>query len=709
MANASPVRDILGEVTAGVVVFMDITERVRNEKERRLNEARLEINYEVSNMHGADERSVADFVLEKMVPLTESELGFIGFMTPDEKKMMIHAWSETAMGQCVIHDKPLEFPIDQAGVWGDPVRTRKPLMLNDYHTFHPAKKGYPAGHVPIRRFLCVPVFDQDKVVLVAAVANKSLPYDESDIKQLSLLLGSMWTEIQKKRSAVKISESEERWRSLAQSSPDFILLLDKKLTIEFANAAAPGLTVPQLIGSNILSYLEKSQQEEVKKIFTTVLETGEPASYETSYITPENQIIYYESRIFARKLAENTIGLTLTSRDITGQKHAENQKALLEVKLRQAQKMEAIGTLSGGIAHDFNNILSVILGNAELSLDETVSNDMRTACLNEITQAGLRARDMVRQILNFSRKSELAKEPVDISQLVMESLRLIRASLPSAITIHQAIPFIPAVVMANPTQINQVLLNLCINAAHAMNDEGTLSITLAPVLLEKETESRGDYLPSGHYVKLSIGDTGCGIPQEISEKIFDPYFTTKEVGKGTGMGLSVVYGIVKEHQGGISFESETGKGSVFHVLLPTMDKKIQKKENGSKPTPKGTERILYVDDEEMIIRMAKKMLTALGYTVESCSHPATAILQFKSAPSLYDLVITDMTMPGISGITLAAELLKIRPTIPIILSTGYSDKIDEEKAFKMGIRKLLIKPVTKQAFAEAIREALGEP
>ncbi|MBU0994296.1 MAG: PAS domain S-box protein [Proteobacteria bacterium] len=505
---------------------------------------------------------------------------------------------------------------------------------------------------------------------------------------------------------MKIIESEERWKSLSQSSPDHILLLDRKLDIQFANSASPGLTTDQLIGTNIISYIENNQQAKIKTLLESIFETGLPANYETSYIRPDNQIVYYESRVIPRKLSGDIVGLTLSARDITDKKRMEIQKELLEAKLRQAQKMEAIGTLSGGIAHDFNNILAIILGNAELAMEDGLASDSLQTYLNEIKIAGLRARQMVKQILNFSRQSSLEKEPVNISQLVIESLRLIRSSLPTTIHIDQDIPFISTVIMANPTQVNQVLMNLCINASHAMNNEGTLSVNLEQIWLGKDDVKIAEDLKPGNYVRLSVIDTGHGISEDIANKIFDPYFTTKETGKGTGMGLSVVYGIVKAHQGAITLYSEAGKGTIFHVYLPTIDKKIREDTASPSPTPRGNERILLVDDEEMIIRMAEKILTSLGYTVDSFQEPEKALRQFQKTPDHYDMVITDMTMPGLSGIRLSAELNKIRADIPILLCTGYSEKINETTAHDYGISKFLIKPITKLIFAESIREVL---
>ena len=706
MANASPVKDEHGDVIAGVVVFLDITNRIKTENERRLNETRLEISDRILRMYGADEREIADFVRDRMLELLDSPIGFIGTITEDDSHMTVNSWSQSVMDQCKITGIPLSFPISGSGLWGEPLRQKKPIIINDYNVPHPYKQGYPQGHAAIYRYMAVPVFEGERIVMLAAVGNKPTPYTDVDAFQLSQLVHVMHELIQKKRKDNALVNSEERWRSMAKSSPDHILLLDRNLKIEFANSASPGLSVEQLIGTELAAYAEKDAQNHIQETLSTTLETGRPGSYETSYITPDNTMIYYESRVVPRMVSGEIVGLTISARDVTINKRAETQKALLEAKLRQAQKMEAIGTLSGGIAHDFNNILSIILGNTELALEDLPDSHPSKNFIYQIKTAGMRARDMVRQILNFSRQSHMEKEPVNISQLVTESLKLLRASLPATIEIDQTIPFISSVVMANPTQVNQVVMNLCINSAYAMDNEGTLKVKLGEYPIDERETDLPEGLKPGNYIRISVTDTGCGISPDIREKIFDPYFTTKETGKGSGMGLSVVYGIIKEHRGGIKVESIPGKGSTFHIFLPTVEKALIPMADSSKPIPKGTEHILFVDDEEMILRVAEKMLSSMGYRVDCCHYPEQALKKFKKSPISYDLVITDMNMPGMSGVKLASELREVKKDIPILLSTGYSDKIDEARASELGIAKLLIKPVTRSMFGAAIREVL---
>lgn len=381
----------------------------------------------------------------------------------------------------------------------------------------------------------------------------------------------------------------------------------------------------------------------------------------------------------------------------------------MEEELRQAHKMEAVGTLAGGIAHDFNNVLGIIIGNTELALDDVpIWNPARTF-LDEIKTAGLRAKDIVRQLLNFSRKSELEKRPLDIAPIVTESVHLLRASIPSFIHIRTMISDGLSAINADPTQIQQVIINLCTNAAQAMEEEGgALEIGLDSAVVEKHKKNRfGDVVP-GNYIQLSVSDTGPGIDPDIQARIFDPYFTTKAVGKGSGMGLSIVHGIVLNHDGGITVNSRPGQGTVINVLFPTCGTGVEIEKVHTDEMPMGCERILLVDDEDAIVKMTGEMLERLGYQVTTKMSPVEALELFQTEPYQFDLIITDMTMPHMTGEKLAAEMIKIRPEIPLILCSGYSRRISKDTVIEIGIKALVNKPIIMADFAKTVRNVLDE-
>ena len=384
------------------------------------------------------------------------------------------------------------------------------------------------------------------------------------------------------------------------------------------------------------------------------------------------------------------------------------RKVELEQQLRQAQKMEAIGTLAGGIAHDFNNILSVIIGYGEMALIETPAGHPAAEALREVVKAGGRAAELVRQILTFSRRSECSLQPLSIQGLLKEALKLLRASIPSTVEIRQEIDSGCRPVLADPTQVHQVIMNLCTNAYHAMQEHGgLLKLSLAEVELTAEDLRNKIDLQPGAYVRLLVSDSGHGMDKTTMEKIFEPYFTTKPKGNGTGLGLAIVHGIVKAMKGAITVYSEVGSGTTFHVYFPVAASGAE-----ALPAPMeqevsgGSERLLVVDDEESLARLLEQMFSALGYRVTTFTSSPEALAFFAKAPEAVDLVVTDMTMPQLKGTELAQRLTAIRPGLPVILCTGFSELLDENDIRAFGIRTMVMKPVLRGKMARIVREAL---
>jgi len=383
----------------------------------------------------------------------------------------------------------------------------------------------------------------------------------------------------------------------------------------------------------------------------------------------------------------------------------------LESELRQAQKMEAIGTLAGGIAHDFNNILMAICGYTEMAMQRFPEGSPGRRNLDQVLTASHRAADLVSQILAFSRQAEHERKPVNIVPLVKETLKLLRSSLPSTIEIRQEISIAEkgGIILADPTQVHQVLMNLCTNSAHAMRAKGgVLTVKLSNIVVDSAAVSRHPRLKPGAHVCLTVSDTGHGVAPAILERIFDPYFTTKEPGKGTGLGLAVVQGIVKSYGGAISVYSELGLGTSFDVFIPRTGEEIAADSMAAEPLPGGTERILFVDDEGSLVELGKDMLESLGYAVTTRTSGVEARETFRAAPEAFDLVITDMTMPTVTGMDLAGEILAVRPHLPIILCTGFSEMIDGRQAKEAGIREFVMKPYQLAILARAVRKALDE-
>ena len=392
--------------------------------------------------------------------------------------------------------------------------------------------------------------------------------------------------------------------------------------------------------------------------------------------------------------------------DISEHKMMQGEKVALESRLQQAQKMEAIGTLAGGIAHDFNNILSAVIGYTELALSDAERDSILYRNLQEVFRASGRAKDLVKQILAFSRQAEQELKPVQVRLICKEAIKFLRASLPTSIKIYQEI-ISDSLILADPTQIHQVLMNLCTNAGYAMGDKGgVLELKLIDVNLGADATAKFPELKPGPYLELTVGDTGHGIPLNIVERIFDPFFTTKGKHEGTGMGLSVVHGIVGSCEGTIRVYSQPGKGTTFKIYLPAVGKDKAPISIGEEPVVSGTERILFIDDETAIVDMVKQMLESLGYQVTTRTSSIEALELFKAKANSFDLVITDMTMPNMSGDKLAGELMRVKPEIPVILCSGYSARTSQEQALAMGIRAFVPKPILRSEIAATIRKVL---
>jgi two-component system cell cycle sensor histidine kinase/response regulator CckA len=536
-----------------------------------------------------------------------------------------------------------------------------------------------------------------------AWTNKAIKDKDGNTTEI-LCIGNDITE--RKYAEKALWQEEEKFRTFVEQSPFGISIIDESGKYKYTN--------PKFI--EIFGYtLEDipTGKEWFKKAFPDSEYRHQIISI---WITDLKKSKFGESRprtfkVFCKDGSEKTIHfkpVTLESgnqfviyEDITNQEQLEDQ-------LRQAQKMESIGTLAGGIAHDFNNILGIILGNAELAMDDIYEGNPARLNLQEIRTAGLRAKDVVRQLLSFARKTAVEKKPANIAPIIIESLKLMRASIPTSIEIRQNITKEVHTILADPTQINQVLINLCTNAHHAMPDGGILEVSLKNVELDEDATAQHSDLNPGPYVHLTVADTGQGMNPEIKGRIFDPYFTTKDIGKGTGLGLSVVHGIVKNHGGAISVNSELGKGTTFEIYFPVVETEAVTETETDEKLPTGNERILFVDDEGSMVYVARNRLERLGYQVEAKTSPEEALKLFRDIPNQFDLVITDMSMPEMTGDRFVQEILKIRPDIPTILCTGYSEKIDKQKAKEMGIRQYIEKPIKRSVLAKMVRKILDE-
>ncbi|MGW8314760.1 MAG: hybrid sensor histidine kinase/response regulator [Bacteroidales bacterium] len=414
-----------------------------------------------------------------------------------------------------------------------------------------------------------------------------------------------------------------------------------------------------------------------------------------------------------KRVLERTRQLTVANKDLKKEieirKHHEKEKTKLEDQLLQLQKMETIGTLAGGIAHDFNNILTPILGYTEMALEELSEESILRYDIEQINSAAIRGKDLVQQILTFSRQVDFDKKPIRLNEIVNEVLKLIRASFPSNIEIQQVLDTECGTIMADTTQMHQIIMNLCTNAFHAMMPAGgTLSIKLEKVKVDGKSIRVNSKLSKGTYVRLSVSDTGHGMDKRTQERIFEPFFTKKEVGSGSGLGLSVVHGIVTNYQGMIEVDSSPGKGATFRIYLPQHSEVYVPENNTSEKTSKGAGCILFVDDEKEITFMGKRMLESLGYTVEIKTDSTEALEEFQKNPKKYDLLVTDQAMPRMVGTELIKQVKQIRPDLKSIIITGYQDSIPEDTRKRFEIFDIISKPLILSEFSNIIKKVLSE-
>lgn len=514
----------------------------------------------------------------------------------------------------------------------------------------------------------------------------------------------------RKKSEEALQQSEEKYRAIFENLQDvYFEALGDGTILE----VSPSVELISQYSRQEILYTSAwdfyAHREERKYLMGKIKQTGKVTDCEIHLKDKDGAIvpcsITAQLHVDSSGKPQKLCGIL---RDIRERKRTEVERQKLEEQLLHAQKMEAIGSLAGGIAHDFNNILGIIMGYVELTRDDIPEDNLMRHNLNQVLAAANRARDMVKQILAFSRKDEQERKPLYLNEIINEALQLLRATLPSTIEIRGHIREKLKPIMANSSQIHQVIINICTNAAHAMREKGgILEIILKEINLEANV-IRPEALKPGRYLQLTFADTGKGMSPEVKNRIFEPYFSTKKHGEGTGMGLAVVHGIVKSHRGKITVDSQLKKGTSVHVFLPVTEEKAVSAEELKGEIPGGNERILFVDDEQTLADMGKRMLEKLGYKVETRTGSELVLEMFREAPNHFDLVIADQTMPKMTGLQMTRELKRIRPDIPVILVTGFSETVNRENFKSHGIDAFVMKPIISKDIARVIRSVLDE-
>ena len=528
----------------------------------------------------------------------------------------------------------------------------------------------------------------------------------------NLHIGILEDITESKQAENALKKSEKRFQDLFDSIDDLIYTQDMEGCFISANPAMKkyfGYQMDEFIGRRAVDFMEEKFQADFNSQYLEIVKKQGYHEGIGCFNKKNGEKIYIEYKSSMVNIDDGEPYISGMGRDVTEKILSDKTVKQLQEQVAQSQKMESIGTLAGGIAHDFNNILFPIVGYTEILLEDLPEDSPFRGSINEIYTGALRATELVKQILTFSRQKNIEMKLMKIQHIIKEALKLIRSTIPATIKIKQNINVDCGVIKADPTQIHQIIMNLATNAYHAMEKKGgELIVSLKEIELGK-LDLTDHVMQPGTYACLTIADTGKGMNKELIQKIFDPFFTTKGKGKGTGMGLSVVHGIVKNMGGAIQVYSELDKGSEFHVYLPVVESASEKQEIQTKKTIRGgIEKVLLVDDEKAILTMEKQMLERLGYQVTSHTSSIEALEVFRANSDKFDLVITDMAMPNMPGDKLSAELAKIRPDIPVLLCTGFSETLSEEKAMSMGIRGFLLKPIVMKDFLHKVREMLDD-
>ncbi len=580
--------ELASDLAYGITTLRARVEHSHAEKEQALLQRRLEVLWNIARMADADYQTLCDHVLAEITATTRSPYAFYGFLNEDESVLKAYAFSVEVMEECKIKDKPVDYPIGTAGLWGDAVRFRRTIIINDYQSY-PEKKGIPEGHVMLERVMVVPVFSHGRIVALAGVANKPTDYTEDDARHVE----SFTTNVQ--------------------------VIMDRR--------------------------------------------------------------------------------------------KAEEERERMQAQLLQAQKMEAIGTLAGGVAHDFNNLLTAIRGYIDLVMMKVDDTEVPYRYLTQVRSASARAADLTRQLLLFSRKQPMEFVHLDINSIIVDLLRLLDRLIGEDITIDTELAEDVWMVWADKGSIEQVLMNLAGNARDAMPEGGTLTIRTENVLLEEETVKGILDARPGRFVRLSVEDTGTGMDEETMQHIFEPFFTTKEAGRGTGLGLSVVYGIVRQHGGWINVASETGRGAVFSIYLPASPVKPEEEDTRAvslKLLRGSGERILLVEDEEGVRGFASEVLRGHGYSVAEAASVKDALDVFEREGGDFHMVVSDVVLPDRSGLHLVDRLLSRKPGLRVLLSSGYTDQKLQWPLIQARNYRFLQKPYTVADLLQAVREVLDQ-
>ncbi|MDS4027969.1 MAG: GAF domain-containing protein [Candidatus Contendobacter sp.] len=753
-----------------VSMAADLTERQRAEAETRRNEARLRSLVSILQYQADSARDFLDYALNEAIQLTGSKIGYIYRYHEDRREFVLNSWSREVMRECTIINSQTCYELDKTGLWGEAVRQRRPILLNDFVAAHPLKKGYPVGHAELRKYLTVPVFSGSRIVGVIGVANKESDYHETDILQLTLLMEAVWKAVERLEAEDKERQAVHSLRMLSQCNKAIALAEEDtnlmpeicRILVTKGGWRMAWIGVAEPAPAKQVRPVAKAGFEEgyLKAIGITwdnsptgqgpagtAIRTGKPVIYQNLLTDPrfapwrdeavqrgyaatialplKNEtgvfgvLVLYAAKPDAVaptqvdllcRLAENLAYALRVLRMKAAGEQAAHKRDALEAQLRQAQKMEAIGRLAGGVAHDFNNMLAVIAGHADLALEQMTPDSPLHADLLAIQKATQRSADLTRQLLAFARKQTIAPQVLDLNETIAGMLNMLGRLIGEDIDLLWKPASTLWPVNMDPSQIDQIMANLVVNARDAIASVGKITIETGQVEFDESyCETHADFIP-GQYVLLAVSDNGCGMDKVVLTQLFDPFFTTKPRGRGTGLGLAMVYGIVKQNHGFINVYSELGQGSTFKIYLPRHAAEPAETHTTLPAImPTGAETVLLVEDEEALLKLSAQLLGRLGYTVLAAGGPNQALQLAASHPGVIHLLLTDVIMPDMSGRDLWQRLSALRSDLKCLFMSGYTaNVIAHHGVLDEGVH-FLQKPFSREALAAKVREALYRP
>lgn len=717
-----PIKDNLGRVSHVAIFGRDVTERKKIEEAlaRRLEFERIvsEISSVLAGMSSKEQIDAEiNHALASIGDFSSADRAYVFLYSKDERIVdNTHEWCNDNILPEIENLQGIS--IDEELPWfAKQIKGQEVVYVPDV-LLMPSEARLEQQHFSsqeIKSLIVVPMKLGDRMIgfLGFDAVREKRKWNDDDLILLRLVGETFARVIERNQTEEALKEKSDFLDKVIESSALSTWVSDEKGTAIRINTACLklfGAAGEEVIGKYNLFRDSVLREKGYTGTIRDVFEKGKPASIYVDYdfaavdhVSVKNATHRVVNSIFTPILDdENKVtNVIVQIIDLTDIKRMEEE-------LNQSRKMESIGTLAGGIAHEFNNILGIILGNAELAIDDISEDIPAFECLHEIRKASLRAKDVVRHIMSFARKTPADRKPILIGNTIKESLKLIRATVPKSIEINQNICRDSELILGNPTEISQIIMNLFSNSIHAIKEEiGTIDVMLRPVFIDNKPVSEYEDIGAGDYIKLTVRDTGAGIDPAIMDRILDPYFTTKDVDEGLGMGLAVVYGIVKKHDGAVKVMSKLGKGTTVEILFPAIKADPGDDAKKSKILPTGTERVLLVDDEPALVKMATEILVRQGYKVVGMTESTEALKMLAGSPDDFDILITDMAMPEMTGDQLVRKVLKVRPDIPVILTTGHSDRMDEVEAIKLGVNALTVKPLQREEFVMTVRKVLN--